>query len=541
MLDKFAIKEGVNPCGKDKSHPKVKGAGNSPLWRVTDEVMLKNVASYSFADPVGFPMGEDPAANTPGVAILEVVPSYGTAIGDNAALVKASNAMWTYLTQGFTGTNVSFMASDLFCMTQAIYRGLFPAIIEGKRVYGLLRRYSNYNRYMAESLVQALGFNYDDIKNRMAEFRVRLNTIISEINQTFHVPKESNLIGIINNEFSRVFADSMGKKYQMYAFKPKCFLQFTAKAVTTGSALAAVITGTNRTVDTYFNEIEALMGSLRTNQDVLNMSGSLLRVYKEEGCAKIEYLEENHEVTIDYDPIMLQEIHNAIIVGDAFSDGNDKYGFTFNDNEGPVANQPLIALYQDANGILKATNQWNAATEEYFEIYKRNIVVDCTEEEPSAGDVIDSVAYMVGIGGVSKVSDTIYKANLVTSSDVVTNLKFFYFKQDGRSVAFDIQTLINNGSDEEITYVKDSDGVLLPLEFVLSIISKFDYCPRFIISRKDLNSANFASFISSYGKDCVIWDIYNFCFIGNTKIRLMHDTSWFGILEVPQNTASVSH
>nr|AVA30677.1 capsid protein [Picobirnavirus sp.] len=307
--------------GNEKAYPKYSSHGQDPSWYASNDLMLRDMATFSFSLPVGARIDaiEDGATvAAPGLMAIRYLPSLGLQNKTNSALARAAQQFYTYVQQHYTAVNSSYESADLLAYMLAV-SNICTWITIGKRAYGCMKKFSHYNKYLAKSLVNACGFNYEDLKDGQADFRTNLNTYIEEVRRSFNIPADLNWTKRSQFISKNVFTDGLGKKFQMFVFQPTHFFIFDATAAS-GSALALRSAQPTMTRQMYFAYLEQMVSALRADTDVARMSGDILRAYGQSSVLTFELLDENYETDILYSQEVVDQLHNAeFIAADVFA------------------------------------------------------------------------------------------------------------------------------------------------------------------------------------------------------------------------------
>lgn len=532
-----------NPLGNDGYHPKMRASKQDWHWYASSEDILKDIANYPFSDPIGEHIDalarmdekETFTGNgaTPGIAIIEYQPSYGRSKTAQDALSRAAQQEYTFMTQGYTTPSSKYEAPDLFCYETAVIE-LFRPILEGKRAYGAMKKFSNYNQYLAKTLVEALGFDYADLKKNMADFRSELNLRLDEISDSFHVPQGSNILERMNFISSRIYSDGLGKKFQMYAYKSQVYLTYEATKLNTGTCIYRNGRKSVMTVSEYFAMLDSMIAKLRADTDVATMSGDILRAYGNDGVIKTEHLSEDYTVDIEYNPVALMQIHNADIVGTV--------GFQ---NTVDSAQNPSVVVFQEDNVVKSIPCGYpgiDQGVRNY--LFMNEKVLDVDVETPTPADVIDSTRLMnaivsqngfVTLGGASYIE-------INPGLEIIADIAIYSYTKayDPATAKQELELTVNKITANYVLVTTDNTGTTPSFDTInklrdyvglSALLSRFDWAPKFGVIMKGSQGVSGvpANSLKIVG---VAWDLSNFTTISNHDVAKMNNRTWYGVLKV---------
>lgn len=380
----------------DKGKPCPK---QDPFWYAVDEAAIKNMASFPFLEVVG-----DNIANVdyvPGMVVAGFVPTVGSAaMTDTTSTTnyrtRAAQAYYQYVTQGFTG-GVDFEAPDLL-MTALAAENVFACICEGKRVYGLLRYYTQFNKYYAEGMVRSLGFDYDNLVFNLADFRAELNIRIDQVNKILAVPKGFFIGDRWEFITSNVFTDTDDPEYSTaYAWVAEKFMYYNPTLLKTGTCLGYINKFSNsdgfQTVDNYFSTLDYLINAL-IDDDVRAMFGAIRRVYDSSQLKTVSTLDENFVLSLSRSDIVAMQFHNMWWDG---LEGSSVQGYAPAAVSTGSSSVPGVAVYQDAQGNVLShiyLDYPSSAGIPYYFSGDTEMILDLYDHLVSPANVLDATANM---------------------------------------------------------------------------------------------------------------------------------------------------
>lgn len=314
---------------------------NDPSWYKLNDQLAHDVASFSFGTPTGGPITltsngyQIPWTNSiPGTYSIYTIPAIGKALSETDPINIAMNSIFRNLRKGNTGSQV-YDQPDVMMYVMAM-DSLFSWFATLVRLYGLGRVYSYVNRYYADGITLAQGFD-PSVLNNLAWLRGYINQLAVKINQ-FAVPDSLNIFKRHYWMYSNVFQDGETPKSQVYMYVPQALYMYDEL---NGAGMCRLIdvcgtTGTSgclpRTALTDQNIINItnnLLDPLIKSQDVNIISGDIVK-YWGESLYQLTGISDDYTVTPAYSEEVLSQIHNTTFMGNGLLENegiSSAYGY----------------------------------------------------------------------------------------------------------------------------------------------------------------------------------------------------------------------
>lgn len=204
---------------------------NDPSWYARNEQIMRDAASFSTGYPIGVALPQNMFntmglkstigyIQTPGIMAIEFMPTVGRSADAQSPINMAARAMYSFVRYANSGSAVG-APSDMMqylVASDSIY--MWHASLA--RVYGLLRDAQYTNQYKPVTMVEAMGFNYNDLVKNMAQFRYHINSLALRANR-IAIPNDVAYVMRHVWMAGSVFLDSSASKAQMYAYVPTHF------------------------------------------------------------------------------------------------------------------------------------------------------------------------------------------------------------------------------------------------------------------------------------------------------------------------------
>lgn len=315
--------ERITKFDKDMRQDEVeKSKSNDVSWYAHNPEMLRAAASIPFNDVIGSPLTYDPGFSIPGIMRILWMPNFG---GIDSPINQAANLMYSDTVHA-NSRNKSYDASDEMLLCLAAGQA-FSAIAMGIRAYGTMRRFNQQDRYTPEALVRAMGFDYDNLVNNLANMWFDLNNLVMKSTQLW-VP---NLMPLIQRWYwmnSNIYRDGASIKSQYYMYVQTVFYKYSETAVNTGGSLQPVVwyslkSDVVKTWSDYLSLANGLLDALINSQDRGIIFGDILKAYGADKLYRMAPITADYSIEPVYDIEVLSQFENVT----TFSYINDDAGY----------------------------------------------------------------------------------------------------------------------------------------------------------------------------------------------------------------------
>lgn len=332
-------KDGSNQ-GEGGNSKSRKVGKNDPIFYANNPALLLATASIPWNIPLGSKFNyapndyayvdgggttyhyRSPSRKVPGVMSLGLVPSIGESESSTSPVNIAANSIYSKIREKVSGRK-NYDPSDYIKYLLSIME-LDSFIQWMKRLYKCAKLYSDSNWYFGKPLVEANGFDINDLVLNLANFRAYIDTFIEQI-RPWAIPRDIMLSHRKHMLYETVYFEGPSIKEQMYQFVPIGFYKFTYYTKQDGTVYGVLSTDCSLFVDsngdfrtglTYANLVtyaQGLISNITGDEDFGIMSGDTRRVF--EG-AIWEYTGISSEDTLEFsqDPLVLLQMKNADIM-----------------------------------------------------------------------------------------------------------------------------------------------------------------------------------------------------------------------------------
>lgn len=293
--------------------------GNDPEWYNRNPELLKAGTSYPFSTVVGESLrGSIDGEAVPGIYTV----FYDVALGgelESDVINTAKQSIYSYVVHA-NSRNTSYTDSDLMMLILA-GNEIFRAISNAIRAYGCMHIYSQVNKYLGETLVEALGFSYPDLQKNYAQMWFDINRWIAMSAQIW-IP---NVFPFVKRQFwmnSNLYFDANSAKSQIYAYVPATFYKYNSTLSPKGGGLEAMSDrwlpseiDMRITWNNYRNMMEEMFIALLSDEDRGLIFGDILKAYGADKLFALNEIPSDYRVAPVYVPEVLLQFNNIQFMG----------------------------------------------------------------------------------------------------------------------------------------------------------------------------------------------------------------------------------
>lgn len=368
---------------EERSNRVKTGQRNDPKWYVPSEQLAKDGASIPYAvyngveygllsskadAAVYVETGSQTTIASPGIFIYKYVPWYGNA-STSSALNLAMRGIFSFIRAANSG-RTNYEAPDLIMYIMQMDQ-IYLMIHEAVRLVKLANTYLLENRTVPVAIFKAMGIDYEDLVSNQANYRTKLNTIISKVN-SMAVPAALDIFKRRAMMGSVILTDEPNRPTQIIIPHIDGFFSYDATAVT-GSTLryvgfrndgshdgnAAAFMGVVSdksyanfnsriiTMQRILDNISRVLDNIISDDDINVMSGDIIKAYGS-NLHQIQYVNENEVAEFTHDEDLLTQFANSNVI--------DQPGATLDTMERRKLNQPAT---RTTNGIVFRTVSQN--------------------------------------------------------------------------------------------------------------------------------------------------------------------------------------
>lgn len=486
-------------------------ACNDPAWYATTPELMRDAASipFSWATGTESQLGSGyygTAGDTfnfsfiaPGICQLRVAPSIGYSIDATSPINVAAASFFATVRKANSG-RINYESPDLMMYCIAIGQ-VYSAINWLQREYGIIRTYSQRNRYMAETLASAAAGNTSSTLSsyyNYADFRYGINLLITKA-ASFSVPSNLNYFRRMAFLFSNVYTEGDSIKDQLYLYAPAGFYKLSSDSTGRRKLVFESIPGFTN-LNAMISYVDGLIQPLLSDEDFNIMSGDILKAFGEENCLKLQYMSEDYNVIPTFNIGVLEQMKNCDMVT------------YYNSNLPPDITQVVVDLDGDTNAYLECQLTY---TNDLLSIPR---LLTTTTEYVGPELVMENSRGMVA--GIKEGEN----AALYTGSDFVVNAYAWKFGEENSGV-----NQIPIRYDVAYSYPKSGASFTFPIASYDTMVMRmqFRFCPRGYA----LSTASNAP--GKYFLEGLLHNVDNYAVVTPENIKRFHETALMSMLNVP--------
>jgi len=458
---------------------------NDPAYYNKYPELVKDVASFWFSKPLGFPIKQfsdeaDYIETAPGICTLYYIPGPGVSNSPASAVNTVARAAYVFQRYVNSGSK-TYEPADLMMYFLAM-DSAYQMWAVGRRAIGLARLFSASNRYRAKEMLKACGFD-PSVMEELPRLRAVVNNFAARIS-SFAVPGTMDYFKRHAEVNQVVFMDANSNKSQMYVMVPSTYYVYTESE--------AKLTHKSRwlydywTVDTYEAALNEIAAPIVLSEDFGIMSGDVVKAYKD-NIMRLSLTPEDYITPIVYDEVMLSQIENAMVVSAVTTD---------------------IIQDRETGSIL-----WTPGLTGGDLTFNSEPVVNMHTDAPTSDELMEATRLMVK----AEPGDTYIQ---YCGTEIITNMWLWNFRGNGETA----YTLVSGA----VGYLVHSDGFLYAgdvtnLQGALkgaTQLSQFHRHPRFFVCEKDLRTGDDAPYVAKF----MSWEVENMVGVKDTLAGI-HETA----------------
>lgn len=521
------------------------GRANDPEWYAHDPNLLRDAFNIPYTYPLGGKVPYTNAVKTaqngfpaydyvPGIAIMHLITGPGKADDINSAVNIAARDIYSFVRHANSGHS-NYDPVDLMMYLLAVDEADMW-YYNACRAYGVLTLYNNQNRYAPKEIVNALGFNYNDCVNHMADFRYKINAYAARLN-ALNVPSNFPLLKRHAWLYSSLYLDGTSAKAQIYAFAPAGYRYYN-ETVTTGSELTYVKipgVGTGEggiTVDVFGTICDTLVNKLTGSEDIGIISGDILKAFSSANLIKLPTLDENYSVTPVFNEEVLSQFQNATI---QCYGGASLADTTWNITQDPTLDQGTIKFNP---GFLMDEEMAKLPTEmnPMFENARITLMKDSpTVEDTAVATRLTTIPSTIDTSGTQPKK---YLGSF--GSEIAVGLMMYTLTEQGKRYFIDASTYTalhyEKGGGDYWVY---EDTYVTAYMRTVTTLSQFDYAPILYYVVPNVSMPSIEPRETESVDVYRIQDVANYAVVTPGVLDNMHNTAILSEFSVPLKYASL--
>ena len=312
-------KRRVDPDSSSKSKM------NDVSWYAKNSQLLKDAASISYNTALGAALDFENTRSSigkvfyasdvnriSGVMAIHYLPTPGLSHDNSSPVNIAARNIYSFVRHANSGHS-NYDSPDLMLYLLAM-DNMYAVYNMGKRVYGIARHYSQYNRYTPEVILKALGFNPSDVYHNLASLRYGLNIAAAKLN-SLSVPTTMSILTRHSWMNSNIYKDADEFKAQIYLYRQRGYYTYSESSSPRGGKLTYSSFPGDLTVASYLDILNSMIAALLESEDINIMSGDILKAYGTGKLWTLGSIGEEYSIEPVYNAEVLNQMHNATAFG----------------------------------------------------------------------------------------------------------------------------------------------------------------------------------------------------------------------------------
>lgn len=494
---------------------------NDVAWYKNYPELMKDSANIYFTYPLGRDLGLTVPSdltyapenyNIPGVMEIDWIPTIGDARFENSAVNIAAREIYNFVRYAQSGSK-NYDATDLMMYLLAM-DSIYSFYSNMVRAYGTLTLYSPHNRYLPDALLRAQGWNPDELRKNMAQFRWYINQFAYKIG-SFAVPAHMTYFERHIWLNSGIYMDEPSNKAQFYVFKQTHDYKYDSTSA--AGYLARLVyqeipepsDHQGRDMMSAVTHMNALINYVLGDEDFNTISGDILKAFGTDNLFTVSPISEDYVTIPTYSDEVLSQIQNITVLP-------------------PVLNSRKMTGYDGMNIVQVGSSeemqpslhQWvefglENSNPDYFPIFQvtemqRPLLL--SSDEPTIDEVMVATRLMAILNNYEVNGNTMRIQGEAIPTEIVSAISIITIKKDG-------SLLFESISEPHV-------NALRPVTFKLSAFNK---APWFYVQSPEA------------GKDGTIIgntaDFVNYAVMTHDDLKRMHETALYSEFYTPQIAA----
>lgn len=519
--------------GRGRSYNAHSSRPNDPRWYAQNEQLMRDYASYPFADPLGTIMPPGSGANfsdraVPGIMAVNFVPSIGYSQSEVAPINVAMRRLYSFVRHANSGAS-NYDAPDLMMYVIAVDSAMMY-LSYLKRLYGVMLDYTPFNRYYPRDLILANGCDFSSLEENLNDLRGYINQYAVKLSQLW-IPNSMSYMARHTWMCEGMYVDSNGSKAQTYMYVPKGFYIFTLDDQGAGSLVLTKPTPAQGYYMKYSDLItfgNSILEPLIKSEDFGIMGGDILKAFGESGIVKPQGIIESYQVLPVYSTEVLSQIENASAYG-TISNANITQTTS-------VGTGYLVSTPTATQSFPISSGFTISSTQGITNIYNASRILNMHIEDVSPSDVMVATRLM-NIGTVQTAVVDGPKLQMTTqvtsaASEIVESFTIYYHMRNSSTGAVTTSaTMVYTHNFADIHNTGSTGVSETMISTLLPVLSQFDWHP--IVDCFHLVSSD-GKTLTVQVPQFYVGDIDKYTFINKDNLNNMSLTALLSELTVPQ-------
>nr|AVX53511.1 putative capsid [Marmot picobirnavirus] len=304
----------------------VRGESNDSNWFKDSRGVVESAARIATYMPLGIGTEDlvsnsDDKAGIPTTFICEWLPTPALSESNTSGVSIAANVLFQQIRKVLNKPISDYSFADPI-IAYTSFLSIMTLVEEIKRDYGIVNSYNTLNLGYPNLILQGLGYNplsIVDLKNNMANYRNRFNTIMYELS-TVYMPLETNIGEKYKWMARHIWVDHDSTKAQIYGYSMAGYYSWDETTSDQGSMAKFHFWNhhmkyeDNQLFKSKLDLLQTLIKQIRNSDSYNYLMSDMQRAFGDAASYTWESLEEDYTVVPSINDVMLNQFQNILTI-----------------------------------------------------------------------------------------------------------------------------------------------------------------------------------------------------------------------------------
>lgn len=266
----------------------------------------------------------------PAIARVGFIPTFGVSRDAGSPISTLASTLYAQILSALKRASLKFDPTAVAVHMLGM-GSIYCAYDVAVRAYRALNTTDVDNAYLAKNLVEACGFDYEDLMANKPSLYFWFSTARATLQQ-YVVPKSFAMIGAHRAMCTNAYHDSPSAKSQLYVFTPD-YLWSWEKVDTAGGLRAVSMRETPNGSDklkfsTFVSKFNAMLQALINSTDFKDINASIRATYADSDVYTFDMPGVDDTLPMVIDEVVLNSLLNASTLGDLSIEGVNSFAPT---------------------------------------------------------------------------------------------------------------------------------------------------------------------------------------------------------------------
>lgn len=518
---------------------------NDATWYAKNSQLLLDAGQLSFNFPTGvrIPFYQtskvtEPRVVSPGICTFYFVPTVGQTLADNSPVNLAAKMQYANIRYANSGSAYGEPADLMMYYVACDSLYMFHQMCA--RAYGIMKLYTYDNRYYPQTIIEAMGLDFSDLEENLAQFRYFINKLAIQL-QSFAVPNDISYFLRHSWLASGLYLDSDEGKAQTYMFMPAAYYKYVE--VTSGPPKLELKTpysadtvqgSTKLKLSNLVNFSEDLIRAILNSEYFGVTTGDIVKAFGRDNLFKISEISEDYVVLPVYNTEVLSQIENASV-----------NCCSLQKLTGLDVTQSTVggSSYLISSAILSSYPVNKLETHTFLYLLTNNLefILNMHIPSPTPADVLVATRLRTMVkNSALKIDGGAYVEQQLAEygSEVIVGAAVAYYDQ--RATSNPIQHVLWSGMGSHVGLNGNGNGYGGSGALFNALLQQFDWHPQLNIFTCDQNNTTMTTQQDIWLPDNTVVnygdtrDLDNFALVQQATFKRMNETAMLSLFDSPR-------